>query len=376
MQASLTASRTSSFWLALVVFLAVFALLGGVAFAQEQPVLSEDEARRLAASISEIRPILDQHHQLDAFVNYHAGDDAWDVSWRNPFNSRRLVYVRIDDDTGRILRRTIDPEAYMDILPSLSEETAIEIAREQEPVAREIASIDDPRPTARLENGEWTVSFFDDSGEAARVLIDDISGGVNEVMVGPQVAWQMARGYDGAFGRVVNEPYVWLPLCFIFLLPFFDIRRPWRLFNLDLLVLLSFTVSHYYFNQGEIFTSVPLAYPPLAWLFLRLAWVWLRPGRHRAGAAQEAGITTEPPGPRLNFPPRVLLAGLALLLLFRIVINVADSNVVDVGYSGVVGGHQILQGQTPYGNMPDDNENGDTYGPLNYLIYAPLVKIM
>ncbi|MHB1380862.1 MAG: hypothetical protein ACYCXJ_01395, partial [Thermoleophilia bacterium] len=292
MQASLTASRTSSFWLALVVFLAVFALLGGVAFAQEQPVLSEDEARRLAASISEIRPILDQHHQLDAFVNYHAGDDAWDVSWRNPFNSRRLVYVRIDDDTGRILRRTIDPEAYMDILPSLSEETAIEIAREQEPVAREIASIDDPRPTARLENGEWTVSFFDDSGEAARVLIDDISGGVNEVMVGPQVAWQMARGYDGAFGRVVNEPYVWLPLCFIFLLPFFDIRRPWRLFNLDLLVLLSFTVSHYYFNQGEIFTSVPLAYPPLAWLFLRLAWVWLRPGRHRAGAAQEAGITT------------------------------------------------------------------------------------
>lgn len=379
MKASLKATSAGTLWLALFVFLACFAMPNGVALAQESPRLSEDEARHVAAGTSEISRILDRHHQLDAFVNYNAADDTWDVSWRNPFNSRRLISVRIDDDTGRILRRTIDAEAYMDILPSLSEETAIEIAREQEPVAREIAAIEDPRPTADLDNGEWTVSFFDDSGEVARVLIDDISGGVNETMAGPQVAWQMARGYDGAFGRVINEPYVWLPLCLVFLLPFFDIRRPWRLFNLDLLVLLSFTVSHYYFNQGDIFTSVPLAYPPLAWLFLRLAWVWLRPERRRAAAAAPEPLVAdepEPPGPRLNFSPRVMLAGLVLILLFRIVINVADSNVVDVGYSGVAGGHQILQGETPYGNMPDDNENGDTYGPLNYLIYAPLVKLM
>ena len=32
----------------------------------------------------------------------------------------------------------------------------------------------------------------------------------------------MARGYPGAFGRHVNALYIWLPLCALFLLPFFD----------------------------------------------------------------------------------------------------------------------------------------------------------
>ena len=31
----------------------------------------------------------------------------------------------------------------------------------------------------------------------------------------------MARGYPGAFGRRVNALYVWLPLCLLFLAPFF-----------------------------------------------------------------------------------------------------------------------------------------------------------
>ena len=48
----------------------------------------------------------------------------------------------------------------------------------------------------------------------------------------------MARGYEGAFGRKLNAPYVWIPLCLLFLLPFVDPRRPFRLLHLDLLVLL------------------------------------------------------------------------------------------------------------------------------------------
>ena len=68
----------------------------------------------------------------------------------------------------------------------------------------------------------------------------------------------MARGYEGAFGRKLNAPYVWLPLCVLFLAPFVDLRRPFRLLHLDLLVLLGFGVSHVFFNRGEIGTSVPL----------------------------------------------------------------------------------------------------------------------
>ena len=49
----------------------------------------------------------------------------------------------------------------------------------------------------------------------------------------------MARGYAGAFGRKLNAPYVWIPLCLLFLAPFVDLRRPFRLLHLDLLVLLA-----------------------------------------------------------------------------------------------------------------------------------------
>ena len=227
-----------------------------------------------------------------------------------------------------------------------------------------------------------THHHHDHIDELAEVLVGDEAGNVQEVRIGPQIAWQMARGYKGAFGRIVNEPYIWLPLCLLFLAPFVDWRRPLQLLHLDLLMLLSFTVSHYFFNQGDIFTSVPLAYPPLAYLFLRLAWIGWRRGRRLA--APPGLLQSEEPllqtgverAPHLNFGPTILTIGLGLLLVLRIVLNVADSNVVDVGYSGVIGAHTILEGKAPYGNMPADNGNGDTYGPFNYLVYVPFEAAM
>jgi hypothetical protein len=52
-----------------------------------------------------------------------------------------------------------------------------------------------------------------------------------------------------------------------------------------------------------------------------------------------------------------------------------DSRVIDVGYAGVVGGDRILDGTLPYGNMPSNVGTGDTYGPLNYLLYTPSVVL-
>src|SRR5207253_1091699 len=91
----------------------------------------------------------------------------------------------------------------------------------------------------------WQVSFFSRGGkkEIGQVIIDDASGRVLEQWTGFQVAWTMARGYPGAFGRHVNALYVWLPLCALFLLPFINFRRPFSLLHLDLLVLLSFSIS-------------------------------------------------------------------------------------------------------------------------------------
>src|ERR1700731_4366073 len=80
----------------------------------------------------------------------------------------------------------------------------------------------------------------------------------------------MARGYPGAFGRHVNALYIWLPMCALFFVAFFDFRRPLQLLHLDLLVLLLFSVSLAFFNHAHIYASVPLAYPPLVYLLVRM----------------------------------------------------------------------------------------------------------
>src|SRR6476659_7975675 len=93
---------------------------------------------------------------------------------------------------------------------------------------------------------------------------------------GYQATWEMARGYSGAFGHRLNAPYVFLPLCAFFLVGLLDWRRPWRVANLDLLVLLGFGISHIWFNRGEIGVSVPLQYPPLLYLLARALWIGFR----------------------------------------------------------------------------------------------------
>ena len=76
----------------------------------------------------------------------------------------------------------------------------------------------------------------------------------------------------------------------IFLLGLADLRRPLSVRNLDLLVLLSFSVSLWFFNRGDIFTSVPLAYPPMLYLLGRMVWAAWRggPGASRARLADLA----------------------------------------------------------------------------------------
>jgi hypothetical protein len=131
----------------------------------------------------------------------------------------------------------------------------------------------------------WQVSYFSHDGrkEIGQVLIDDFSGRVLEQWTGFQVAWTMARGYAGAFGRHVDALYIWLPLCALFVLPFVNFRRPFSLLHLDLLVLLSFSVSLAFFNHAHIYASVPLAYPPLLYLLARML-ALARPGAPRRKA--------------------------------------------------------------------------------------------
>ncbi len=244
-------------------------------------------------------------------------------------------------------------------------------AREVERIASRADKVREARrdgpldPTAYTKGiGRWQVSFFRDRREVVQVQVDDRSGAVLEQWSGDQVAWTMARGYPGAFGRKLNAPYVWIPLCVLFLAPFIDVRRPLRLLHLDLLVLLAFGVSHVFFNRGEIGLSTPLVYPVLLYLLARVLSAGFRP---RQGA-----------GPLVPHAPLVLLVvGLVFLGAFRLGLNVADSNVIDVGYAGVVGADRIVDGNQLYGEgFSTDVERGDTYGPVNYLLYVPFEQAL
>ena len=244
-------------------------------------------------------------------------------------------------------------------------------AQQAERIAERASKVGEARrdgpldPTAYTRGvGRWQVSFFRDGKEVVQVQVDDRSGAILEQWSGYQVAWRMARGYPGAFGRKLNAPYVWIPLCLLFLAPFVDLRRPLRLLHLDLLVLLGFGVSHYFFNRGEIGVSVPLVYPVLLYLLVRMLLAGLRPrGR---------------PGRLVPYVPIAWLAvALVALVGFRVALNVIDSNVIDVGYAGVIGADRIVDGDGLYGEgFSQDVGKGDTYGPVNYLLYVPFEQAM
>jgi hypothetical protein len=194
------------------------------------------------------------------------------------------------------------------------------------------------------KTGLWEVNVWTSLPEAGQIVeakVEDSTGRVTEAWTGPQVAWGMARGYKGAFGRAINDDWIWLGFCAVFFFGLADFRRPLSLRNVDLAVLLSFGFSLYYFNVGRVFTAMPLAYPPLIYLLGRMVWI----GVHGRGSAV-----------RPVWPAWLLLAATVFLMGFRVGLNVEASNVIDVGLAGIDGAQRIAgEGEMPYGHMPDDS---------------------
>jgi hypothetical protein len=243
-----------------------------------------------------------------------------------------------------------------------------------------------PQTDATYAQGLWTVNVWSGAaGEIATGKVDDATGGVTEAWTGPQVAWRMARGYSGAFGGAkINSAPVWLAFCAVFLLGLVDWRRLRSVRNVDLLVLVSLSVSLWFFNRGHVFAAMACAYPPMVWLLLRCVWIARR--------------DTRPSGAPV-WPVWLLAAATVFLAGFRVGLNIRASNVIDVGYSGVIGADRIVHGQSPYGHFPQEgnlkacgpadssgevrnrvqtngrcetaNPLGDTYGPVSYLAYIP-----
>jgi hypothetical protein len=141
----------------------------------------------------------------------------------------------------------------------------------------------------------------------------------------------------------------------LLLAPFVDLRRPRRMVHLDLAVLLSFGVSYGLFTNARAEASIWLFYPPLIYLMVRMLLLGFGRGRPTGKAI-----------PRLS--TTVLTIGLLLLVAGRVGLNISEEKVIDVGYASVVGADRIAHKQPLY---VDNAVHGDTYGPLNYIVYVP-----
>ena len=293
------------------------------------------------------------------------------------------------DADGNLIETPFVPRS--DTRPRLDEEQAIDIALRSPKVRDWVQRYEGRKLTdaASFDSGTrlWEVKVWAPAGAGQIVLakVDDSTTRVTEAWTGPQVAWKMARGYEGAFGRKINDPPIWIGFCVLFFLGLADLRRPLSVRNLDLLVLLSFSISLFFFNRGEVFRAMPLAYPPMLYLLARLAWIGWRGRGTRVS--------------RPVWPVWLLLAATVFVSGFRIGLNTEASNVIDVGYASVIGAQRIAsQGEMPYGHMPTDdgkecgdadadgyvreriqtngrcesaNGRGDTYGPVTYAAYVP-----
>ena len=111
-----------------------------------------------------------------------------------------------------------DAGADSSYVPTLARDEAIAIAEADPELQAWIADNPISRTAAEFQSKDkkWKVSFVGGPKDAevveAEVYVGDEEGNIAEVRTGPQVAWMMARGYEGAFGRAVNRWRIWIPL--------------------------------------------------------------------------------------------------------------------------------------------------------------------
>jgi hypothetical protein len=197
----------------------------------------------------------------------------------------------------------------------------------------------------------WEVDFWYHGQPQASVSISP-AGKPFAIYRGPLVLGLYARGH---YSETFDNPWVWVPLGLAFLFPVLLLRGLSWLDRIDLAAVLGFGVSYALFNNAVFEPGVWLAYPPLLYLLARMLW---------------RGFTTRTRRRELSIPLPTwsLIAALVILFAVHILVAVHPKQIMDVGYASMIGAYKILHGQPIY--FPSTG-HPDTYGPVNYLAYAP-----
>ena len=136
-------------------------------------------------------------------------------------------------------------------------------------------------------------------------------------------------------GARSNALYVWLPLCLLFLVPFIDPRARSGSCTSTCWCCSASRSRSPSSTTANIGMSVPLVYPLLA----------LPAGAHARGRVPPHGPAPAAEPLRLLVPPdRGWRSRSCSWSASASGLNVTDSNVIDVGYAGVIGADRLIHG--------------------------------
>jgi Glycosyltransferase family 87 len=230
--------------------------------------------------------------------------------------------------------------------------TAIAVAK----TSRKLRAIHRAHHPLHIDVYVWVTShyeiYFFYHGKLIADQLVGANGTLGPTYTGPLMLGFYARGH---YGQVFDNPWLLASFTAMFLLPLLLLRGRRWLDRLDIAMLLAFGVSYALFDTTHLEPSVWAFYPVLVYLMVRML---IR------------GFRARPPGGPLDcrLPTIVLALGLLALVVARIVITLHPSGVIDVATASVLGAYKILHGQSIYYFSLG---HGDTYGPINYLVYAP-----
>jgi Glycosyltransferase family 87 len=245
--------------------------------------------------------------------------------------------------------------------PVIPASEAVAIARADPQIHQRLAGSGQTSARVTVLDAEHQrVGFF----RGSRLVIVALVGPTGTVV-------DTAEGGGVVGNKIANPPAFLIGLTILFLfamatVPLLSLR------NLDVLALASFTLSAWLTIHGRLDASLYLAYPVLAYLAFRFLWISAR-GQSSGGSTSLYWRLTAAWSPtdrrRLL---RLVAAGLATMTA---VLAVSSSGVSDVAFASLAGATDLIHGTVPYGHIPDFIIHGDTYPPLNYVVYVPAAAL-
>lgn len=247
----------------------------------------------------------------------------------------------------------------------VSRESAIRIARADPRVApvlthRGYTSVRvDP-----LDQSEQRVSFFD----GARLVVHAAVGS------GRRVTHVAVRtpGSPMWGSRIANASAVLIAMALLFVLAVATVPLL-SLENLDVLAFASFTLPVWLINEGLIQASVIAAYPPLAYLMVRMLAFGLRGGGRASREPLLSHVASRLAPAERRRVLRAVLAGTAAMITL---VTVTSTGANDVAFAALAGATDLVHGVVPYGHIPGFVLHGDTYPLLTYALYVPAAAVM